>query len=250
MSDQTDFEALLPKLQAIDPKLVNDPDMPVEQAIKEGQVMVTVAREDVNELVAVKFDPATIDELETAVFGFSTAQANMVATLGEQKGAARQWLIEEPGLLKLLKKLLAASRYALRNVPDAFKAVKHIAKGGSKPNRVQDLADIAALGKKYVSYFEAINFDITLLDVAEQKAKTLLSLQALVFAEKSTKGSKDVRDRSFIYMRGLMAQVLSAAKYAFTDDPERLSRYYSAYRKRRKGKSGSKDANAPDNGSK
>jgi len=46
MSDQKDFEKLLPVFVALGAKEVRYPDMPVDQAVKEGEIMAAAAAED------------------------------------------------------------------------------------------------------------------------------------------------------------------------------------------------------------
>jgi hypothetical protein len=67
MSDQPAFEKLLPKLNAVDEKNVRYPDMPVEQAVKEGGIMAAAAAEDAKELTGVGLSADLIEEIDTAV---------------------------------------------------------------------------------------------------------------------------------------------------------------------------------------
>jgi hypothetical protein len=233
MSDQQDLETLLPKLKAIAARDVRYPDMPVEQAVKEAKIMATAAAEDAQTLTGVGLDAAKIPELDAAVNALSFAQAKLTTAMGELKDASLQWVDEEPKAYELRADILAAASYGLRAVPDAMRAVKRIRLGTGNPDMLQDLLELSELGKKYQKNLQAINFDVTLLDVAAQKASSLRNLYAKAFIEKSTVGAKDLRDRAFTYMRGIMGVVLDAAEYAFRKDKARLDYYYSAYRSRR-----------------
>jgi hypothetical protein len=210
--------------------------MPVDQAIKEGEIMAAAAQQDAQALAAVGVDFARIQELMDAVGVLRLAQAKLTAAIGELKEAGRQWAAEEPGAYELRSELLAALTYALRNVPDAVKALRKIREGTGNPDMIQDLMALAQLGKKYLQQLLAIKFDANLLDATAKKADDLGKLYAKAFIEKGTVSSREVRDRAFTYMRMVMGEILDAAEYAFRKNKDRLEYYYSSFRSRRAGK--------------
>jgi type IV secretory pathway VirJ component len=232
MSDQQDFEKLSGKLSAIDRKAVRFPDMPVVQAVKKGELMATAAAEDSTTLTAVGVVAPEIEDLGASVGALRFTEARLTAALGELKEAGKQWVAEEPAAYTLRADLLAAESYALRNIPDAKKAIKRIREGTGNPDMIQDLLALSELGKKYPQQMKAVNFDLKILDTAAQKSDLLGRLYAKAFMEKSTKGAKDMRDRAFTYMRTLMGEILDAAEYAFRNNKARLDYYYSTYRSR------------------
>jgi hypothetical protein len=232
MSDQQDFETLLPKLNALDRKSIRKQDMPIDQAVKEGEIMAAAATADSAALTAIGMDAAKITELASAVSALRYTQAAYIAAIGELKDASKQWAGEEPKGYELRNELLAAASYGLRSVPDAMKAVKRIREGSGGADMIQDLSALAELCKKYQPQLLAIKFDTSMVDAAVEKAGTLGKLYAKAFVEKGTSLAKDARDRAFTYMRLTMADVLAAAEYAFRKDNARLSYYHSAYRSR------------------
>jgi hypothetical protein len=214
MSDQQDLETLLPKLKAIPPSQVRYPDMPVEQAAKEGQVMATAAEEDAGAITAIGVAPELIAGLGVAVGAFRASQAKLTAAIGEVKEAGRQWMEEEPKAAELRSELLDALSYGLRNIPDAKKALKRIREGEGSLDMIKDIQALAELGSMNQNELKKMNYD--------------------AFIEKGSAGAKDLRDRAFTYMRRIMSEILDAAEYAFRKNPERLEYYYSAYRARQK----------------
>ena len=232
MSDQQDFEALLPKLKAMDKKALRKQDMPMEQAVNEGAIMATAASQDADALKAVGLDGSVITELGASVNALRYAQGQYVAAIGELKDASKQWATEEPQAYALRDDLLSAMSFGLRKVPDAVKAVRRIREGSGGADMIQDLSALAQLGKKYPGELKTINFDAGLLDQATEKAGNLGQLYAKAFVEKGTADAKDLRDRAFSYMRAVMSEVLDAAEYAFRKDKTKLDYYYSTYRSR------------------
>jgi hypothetical protein len=242
MADQQDFEALLPKLGALDRRSLRKQDMPLDQAIKEGEIMAAAAMEDVATFTGIGFDTAKISELSMAVGALRFAQARLIAATGELKEASRQWDEEEPMGYELRADMLAAASYALRDVPNAMKAIKRIREGSGGADMIQDLIALSELGKKYLEQMKSINYDVAKFDSAAQMADALGGLYAKAFVEKSTSEAKDLRDRAFTYMRKIMSDVLHAAEYVFRKDPERLSYYHSAYRSRQNAASDNADS--------
>jgi hypothetical protein len=232
MADQQNFEKLLPKLNAIAQRDIRPPDMPIDQAVKEGEIMAAAAQDAVT-LTAIGLGADVIDETGCAVSALRYAEAKLVSELGEIKEAAKQWRVEEPAGFELRDDLLAAAGYALRDIDDAMKSVKRIRQGTSGSDMVQDLLALSELGKKYLTQLKVINFEPALLDTATEKAAMLGSLYAKAFIERGSKEAKVMRDRAFTYMRIVMSEILTAAEYAFRKDRSRLDYYYSSYRSRR-----------------
>jgi hypothetical protein len=234
MADQQDLETLLATLMAIPEKEVRYPDMPVDQAAKEGQVMAIASDEDSAKFTAIGVAKERILELGVSVGALRAAQAKLIAALGEVKEAGRQWMDEEPNAVELRSELLDTLSYGLRNVPNAKKALKRIRQGDGSLDTINDILSLAELGSKYRSELEKMNYDTAQLDAAAEKGAFLSKLFAKAFIEKSTAGAKDLRDRAFTYMRRIMGEILDAAEYVFRKNPDRLEFYHSAYRARKK----------------
>jgi hypothetical protein len=241
MADQQDFERLTPELMAIDGKEVREPDMPVDEAVKENEIMSAAAQRNKDAFVAVNFDTGLIEKCALSGGALRYTQATLTATIGEVKEAAALWTAEEPKGYATRKELLAALAYATRNVPDAQKAIKAVRKGAGGADMVQDLLALVQLGKKYGTHLEAIKFNMGLIDEAETLANRLGKLYANAFIEKGSKEAKLLRDRAFTYMRQVMGEILDAAEYVFRNEPDKLEPYYSAYRNRKRNYSDTED---------
>ena len=234
MADQAELERLLPVLNSFTLKEVRIPDMPVDQALKEAEIMLAAATEDAPKFTEVGFNVALIEDLATSIGVLQFSQAQLTAALGEVKELTKKWTEQSPVVFEQRVDLLAAATYALRNLPDTAKALKKIREGNSDYDKLCDLKALAELGRKYQSHFEAINFDVASFDTATVKADELSSLYAKAFIEKNTVGLKDIRDRAFTYMRKLMGEVLEVAEYVLRKDKERMDFYYSSYRSRQR----------------
>jgi hypothetical protein len=236
MSDQTDFEALLPKLQAIAPEAIRKQDVPIVEAIKEGEIMAAAAIEDEEKLIGADLEPEVIPELNSAVGALRYSEARVIAATGEVTAQTRLWNEQEPQAYDLRDDLLDIFGRKLRKTPDAGKAVKRIRKGTGSGNMLLDLAALHEMGDLYREELTEAKFDFSLSDKAGDMAETLGALYAKIYLEPGSSPLIDLRNRSFTYMRIQMSEVLDAAEFAFRKDPARLEFYYSAYRSRRRNK--------------
>ena len=241
MADQQDFESLSTELMAIGEKEIREPDMPVDEAVKENEIMSAAAKRDQNVFDAINLDPGLIEKCAMAGGALRYTQAKLTAAIGEVKEAAALWTAEEPKGYATRKELLAALAYATRNVPDAQKAVRAVRKGAGGADMVMDLGALVQLGKKYRAPLEAIKFNMGLIDEAEDLANRLGKLYASAFIEKGSKEAKMLRDRAFTYMRRVMGELLDAAEYVFRNEPEKLEPYYSSYRNRKRASSNTEE---------
>jgi len=232
MPDKQDYEKVLPRLKAIDDKAVRRPDMPIEQAIKEGGIMAAASQEDTKPLNAANVTTEIIKELGSSVGALRYAQAQFTAAIGEVKDMSRKWNEEEPNAIKLRRELLKVMAYALRKVLNATRTLAAIRKGSGNPDMLKDLSALVALGRKYPAELKAVNYDLSKLDAAEEKTTMLNSIYSQAYIEKKTVEYSQLRDRAFTYMRMMMGEILDAAEYVFRDDPKRLDLYHSSYRSR------------------
>lgn len=95
---------------------------------------------------------------------------------------------------------------------------------------VQDLNDLAIMGKQNVEQLVAIGFDLTKLDAAAELSDNM----AVLLAE--TNGScgagndsKYLRNQAYTYLKELVDEIRACGKYVFWKDKRRLEGYTSKY---------------------
>ena len=105
-----------------------------------------------------------------------------------------------------------------------------IREGGSSADMVQDLNDIAVLGRENTGPLTAIGFDLTQLDLAADRADKLADLLAEANGDKADPNeSKIIRDKAYTHMKALVDEIREAGKYVFRKDKNRLKGYSSEY---------------------
>jgi hypothetical protein len=232
MSDFSAFTQIQPTLAAIPERDVQLPNMPVEIASQEAEVMLTAAREDFAALTSVGLEAGVLDSLAQAIAALRHANAHYVASLGELRDAEKEWRKQKPVAFNLRRKLLAALTFATRDVADASESIKRIRQGKTRVHMIHHLIALAQLGEKYPAACDAIHLEEKELQDAKSLAEVLCGIEAKATTESSSSKSKEWRDRAFTHMRNIQKKVIPAAEYAFLDNTARLEFYRSAYRRR------------------
>ncbi len=150
--------------------------------------------------------------------------------------ATQRWKDESPGLFELRKNLIQAFRYAFRENKSLLRRVGDIAKGNTNAERLQNLNDLAVLGRANRRLLKAIHFDLGQLNRAAAKADEMSEVLAIATNWRK-KGSerKKLRDKAYTHLKEAVDEVYCAGRYLMRLNSERLKGYSSDYLiKRRK----------------
>jgi hypothetical protein len=129
--------------------------------------------------------------------------------------------------------MLASLRFAYRKDGALLSRVSAIIDGGGHADMIQDLNDIAVLGRENPDPLTAIGFDLTQLDLAAQRADELANLLAEANGDKADPNySKTIRDKAYTHLKELVDEIREAGKYVFRNDKNRLKGYSSDYWKK------------------
>jgi hypothetical protein len=176
-----------------------------------------------------------LDDLPVRAGACREAQSIWNKDYRSQKEAQRQWRVHSPSAYELRDELLHFMRYAYRNDPALLSRVNAIYKGDGHANMIQDLNDLAVLGKENPDPLTAVGFKITKLDTAATTADKMASLLAEASGDKAEQNeSKVIRDKAFTHLKELVDEVREAGKFVFWKDKTRYKGYTSTYWKRKK----------------
>ncbi|SHJ09499.1 hypothetical protein [Aquimarina spongiae] len=233
MSKQN-FEKKLTELENIPQELVKAPSQPVDVTTQEAEDLFVWAQEDKQVLVSIGLDWSKyVIDLPIRTGACRYAQAIWNKERYSQEEAAKAWKEESPKAYEFRNDLLADMRFAFRKRPDLLGRVRTIAGGDGNADMIQDLMDISVLGKGNLAEFEAIKYDLSRFDVAEQKSDGLAELLAKANGTTlDNSKAKNIRDRAFTHLKEAMDEIRDTGKYAFRKDPERYKGYISRYRRR------------------
>lgn len=232
MTDQTAFDETCPVLYAKNFSKIKKPDMPVSAAIAEGEVCHALASEDLERMTDVGFDKGVLVELDKAIRTLRVADAQHFVHQGEKREAAKLCREESLKALALRRFLISSLDYALESEKSGLEKLRHLRKyRGGVAGLIQNMRNLAALGREYREQLSEINFRTEKLEECIRLADQLGAFAADAFVSDRPNERKILRDMAFTHMRELMARIRKCAKYVLYDNPERLKRYTSAYRR-------------------
>ncbi len=99
---------------------------------------------------------------------------------------------------------------------------------------IQDLNDLAVLGKTNPEPLTLINFDVTKLDTAATMADEMAVILAAANGDKQKDSeSKTIRDKAYTYLKVVLDEVRETGKYVFWKNQDRYIGYTSQYWKKK-----------------
>ncbi len=229
MGHAEDFDLTLPLLLAIPAGDVRAPDMPADVAAQEGEDLFAWAQPDKEQLMAAGLDWSLVESLRSAAAALREAESRWLVERYARDEAREDWKNKAPGAYALRAEMLHDGRYAYRNHGAATGKLRQIARGTGHADMIQDLSDLASLGHRHADLLKAINYDLGKLDSAKQAAHELAGLLAESRATDEYIEAKDVRDRAFTYLQGMVRAIRDCGQYVFWRDGSRVSGYASAY---------------------
>ncbi len=165
-------------------------------------------------------------------------QSGWNSTRFTKEQAQKQFALLAPAVYDLRDRIVHSMLFAYRKVEDVKSRVQAIADGSGDADMIQDLSDLGVHGKNNPEPLVAINFDMNLLDEAEQKSDELASLLGVAHGEKAIdKGAKILRDKAYTFLKESVDEIRECGRYVFWRDEQRAVGYGSAYFRRKSGSS-------------
>jgi len=140
------------------------------------------------------------------------------------------WEQDAPAAYALRDHLLRSMRYAYRGDHKLLDRVADIAKGNGHADMIQDLNDIATLGRANADALAAIGVAAEQLEQAAATSDAMGELLAQVNGERASgSGSILIRDQAYTHLKEAVDEVRDAGQYVFWDNEARLEGYYGKY---------------------
>ncbi len=233
MSNQEDYQAKINAITAITLQDTKSPNMPIDVYLQEAENLYHWCQDDQAQLTGAGLDWTQVQDLPIRAGALREAQSLWFKERFTREEAEKQWNEQSPDGYDLRNRLLHSLHYAYRNHTDLRGRVSAIADGNSHADMLQDLNDIAVLGKENPEPLQAINFDVTSLDEAATKADTLSDLLAQATTDRQENSSvRVIRDQAYTYLKEVVDEVRSCGQYVFWRNDERVKGYSSRYHKR------------------
>lgn len=238
MSNKVVYEEKLAEITSVQDDLVKLPgSIPLGAYIQEAENLYIWCQDDQVELTAKGLDWPLVEDMEARRRAFSRAQALWNRERNTREEAEKLWKERSPLAYKLRDDLVKDFRFAYRKYDDLVKKVRVMAEGMSHADMIQDLNDLVAFAEKNPEPLEAINFDVTILDQADQMADEMASLYASAIAERAEYSeAKKIRDKAYTYLKEAVDEIYAFGRFVFSGNDARLSGYRSNYLRRMRSK--------------
>lgn len=225
------YQQRLDVIKAIPDDRIKTPNsMPVKVYTQEAENLYSWAREDKDQLIAKGLDWGPVEDLPIRCGALKEASARWAEERFTREEAEKQWAIESPLAYQLRNELIQEFRFAFRNDAKLSAKVSTIADGSGHADMLQDLNDLAVLGRSHADLLAKTNFDMTLLDLAAQKSFDLAALLADATGERADSSeTKVIRDQAYTYVKEVVDMVYAFGQFVFRDNEKRLKGYHSNF---------------------
>ncbi|MFA8433461.1 MAG: hypothetical protein ACEPOZ_02995 [Marinifilaceae bacterium] len=238
MPNNVDFQNEKEAILAIPEESVKTLNMPIGIFLQEAEDLYHWGLKDKEKLMGAGLPEAILDAIPVRAGACRHAQSEWNDEMSTREEAQNKWQVRFPSAYDLRDHLLHSYRYAFRNEPGILAVVDRIAEGYGHADMIQDLNDLAVLGKKHPDLLGAINFDMEKVDLAGTTSDDMADLLARSNGE-TLEGNeaKDIRDRAYTHLKEAVDQVRDCGKYVFWKDEKRLKGYRSSYFRKRHARS-------------
>jgi len=230
MSNKAAFDELKPQITQI--KQVELPTMPMDVYNQQAENLAIWAREDLSELQARGLTPELLDDLEKRTDASRYAQGIWFKERHARQEAEMEWREQSPAAYKLRDRLIDEFEFAFYQKPSLLARVDEVKKGTGHADMIQDLTNLALLGKDNQALLEDINTDVALLDTALATSDAMATLLAMANGEKAEdNATKHMRDQAYTYLKEVVDEVRRYGRFVFRQNKARLVGYQNSYKK-------------------
>ncbi|TAJ12143.1 hypothetical protein DMA11_13880 [Marinilabiliaceae bacterium JC017] len=236
MANKDDYLAKKAEAEALANEEVKTLYMPIGIFTQEAEDLYHWALKDKVELTAAGLPEAMLEAIPVLCGATREAQSIWAEDLKTRQAAEQEWAEKSPEAFDFKDQLVHGFRYAYRNNPVILTNVATIAEGESSADMIQDLNDLAVLGRKNPEPLLAIGVDDAQLEQAAVLSDQMADLRARANGEKfDANQNKVIRDKMYTLLKRAVDEVRDCGKYVFWRDKDRLKGYVSRYNQQTRG---------------
>ena len=230
MKNAQDLQCMLPEIEAIPARDVNPPTMPVAIFLQEAEDLNAWMQGDRPQLEAHGQPVALLESLPARIGALREAESEWNAARYDREQAQADYETLSGQAFELYAQIVRHMRYAFRRNAGLVARLPNATAWMSDADRIQDLNNVAVIGREHVDLLEAAGFDPALLDQLASMSDLVADQYALAREEKATgRGSKAQRDRAYTFLRAAVEEIRAAGRFLFWNDEARLRGYRSEY---------------------
>jgi len=231
MKSAEDYNAKLEVIQAIPEDQLKTLHMPVDAYLQEAENLYIWSQDDKEALEAKGLSWTLVEDIPTRSGALRHAESLWNRERFSREDAEKMWLKESPLAYDLRDELLYHLRFAFRLDESLLNRVGAIAEGYSQADMIQDLNDLSVLGMANSNLLAEINFDMTLLDEAAEKAKAMAALLGETTRDRADYNDvKRIRDQAYTHLKEAVDELYGFGQYVFYHNEDRLRGYRSKYK--------------------
>jgi len=209
------------------------PTIPVSIALQEAEDLQDWAMKDKEVLCKAGLDFKLVTDLSARAEVLRRSQTSWSNEYKAYQDCQAQWKIEALAAYNLRDELVHHFYHAFYNISSEYSKVQRIAEGNTHADMIQDLSDLAGLGKNNTAALEAIGVDLSLLDLAGSKSSELAGLLAKVNGSlRETSPKLEIRNKAYTHLKTAVDEIRRVGQYTFWRNDTRLKGYLSPYLKR------------------
>ena len=233
MSNTDDYQAKIAEIEAIAAEEMKSPNMPVAAFIQEAEDLHKWCADDQAQLTGAGLDWTIVNDLPVRAGALREAESLWFKERFSREEAQKQWNEQSPQVFDLRNQLVHDFFYAFRNEDSLKNRVTEIAEGSSNADMIQDLNDLAVLGRTNTTLLEAINFDMTKLDTAATAADEMSELLSQATSDKAdNSATRIIRDKAYTFLKQAVDAIRDCGQYIFWREDNRFKGYISRYHKK------------------
>lgn len=204
--------------------------MPIGVFVQEANNLFHWCKDDRQALIRAGLDWPLVTSLPVRSGACCEAQSLWMKEWNTNHQFEKSWKEQAPGAFELRDQLVHDFRFAFRKHDDLVTTVDQIAKGDTSSDMVQDLSDLAVLGKAHADLLAVIHFNLTTLDTAADLSGRMGDLLGAANNERN-KDSEVllIRNQAFTYLKYAVDEIRECGKFAFRSNPDKLKGYFSQH---------------------
>ncbi len=229
MSNSSDLAKHIELINSLPDTEIKTIKMPLYTFLQEAENLAIWAIEDLGVLKRKKFDETKITLIQELAGACRHAQSLWNKELNSRSDARSLWKIEGAKGFKLRNELIRGLRFAFRKNRDRLKAINAVGMGSTNSDMIQDLSDLAVIGKNNIELLDSI-VDKDMLNEAENLSDKLAVILAKANGDiRTTDSTKKFRDKAYSVLKTEVDELRNYGKFVFRKNSDRLKGYLSTY---------------------
>jgi hypothetical protein len=227
------YEAKLPIITAIPEEKLFSPNMPIKTYLEEAEFLHDWCQPDQEALVGAGLDWEVVEDIPVRAGALRIAEMVWHRERFNQEEAVKQWEKNSAVGYDFRNVLLHTFFHAYEHDTRLLSRVSNIAEGYGHGDMIQDLTNLAGMGRANIEPLKAIRYDLSELDRAELLSSQLARMLAAAQVDRKEKSPElIIRDQAYTHLKHAVDAIRSKGQYLFWRTEKRLEGYASQYHRR------------------